>query len=114
MIIEYQEQHFYNEKQVKIKSIDAGYKVYYKARIEDWKDMFFLLDSLSNYQILNSNKKISIRAIASDQSNMAKNHFMTASQEYIKQWGKSETIENIEFELIHTVSDYFSKEELNW
>ena len=45
---------------------------------------------------------------------MAKNHFMTASQEYIKQWGKSETIENIEFELIHTVSDYFSKEELNW
>lgn len=114
MIIEYQEQHFYNDKQVKIKSIDAGYKVYYKARIEDWKDMFFLLDSLSNYQILNSNKKISIRAIASDQSNMAKNHFMTASQEYIKQWGKSETIENIEFELIHTVSDYFSKEELNW
>ncbi|WLH69481.1 hypothetical protein [Pseudomonas sp. FP2309] len=114
MIIEYQEEHLFNAKQEAIKSIDAGYKIYYKARIDDWKDMFFLLDSLSNYQILNSNKKISIRAIASDQSDMAKNYFRTASQEYIKKWGKSETIEKIEFELIPTVSDFFSKEELDW
>ena len=114
MIIEYQEEHFYNAQQEIIKTIESGYKIYYKARIEDWKDMFFLLDSLSNYQILNSNKKISIRAISSDQSDMARNHFRTARQEYIKKWGKSETVEKIDFDLIPTVSDFFSKEELDW
>lgn len=114
LIIEHQEEQLFNGNREVIKFKESGYKVYYKEKIKDWKDMYFLLDFLSNYQILNSGKKISIRAISQEQEETAQNSFRTASREYIKRWGKRETIERIEFELITTVSDYFSKQELGW
>ena len=102
----------YNGYQEEVKRVDPGYKIYYKEKIESWKEIFFLLDSLSNYQMLNSNKKISVRAIAQDQGEMAQNHFRTAVQEYIKKWGKNEVLTGISFELIPTVSDTFSTQEI--
>ncbi|HBO2455762.1 hypothetical protein [Pseudomonas aeruginosa] len=112
MIIEYQGDVLYNGNQEVVKRVDPGYKIYYKEKIESWKEIFFLLDSLSNYQMLNSNKKISVRAIAQDQGEMAQNHFRTAVQEYIKKWGKNEVLTGINFELIPTVSDTFSTQEI--
>lgn len=114
MIIEYQERTLYDEEGKIAEEIKPGYTVYYKEKIINWKEIFFLIDSLSNYQILNSNKKISIRAIGQDQEDVAKSHFRSAKQEYIHRWGKSETIDGIEFEIIPTVSDYFSKEDIGW
>lgn len=112
MIIEYQGEVLYNGNQEEIKKVAPGYKVYYKEKIESWKEIFFLLDSLSNYQMLNSSKKISVRAIAQDQGNMAQNHFRTAVQEYIKKWGKNEVLSGISFDLIPTISDTFSTQEI--
>ncbi|WPN75668.1 hypothetical protein [Pseudomonas germanica] len=114
MIIEYQGSKFYDEEGIQVEEIEAGYKIYYREKIRDWKDLFFLIDSLSNYQILNSDKKISIRPISHDQDETIKSHFRTAKNEYTKKWGKTEILNNIEFEPIATVSDFFSKQDIGW
>lgn len=57
MIIEYEGDTLFNGKQEVVKKIDPGYKVYYREKIENWKDIFYLLDSLSNFQMLNGSKK---------------------------------------------------------
>ncbi|WP_240115974.1 hypothetical protein [Pseudomonas aeruginosa] len=114
MIVEYQGRTLYGEDGQVAETIEPGHKVYYKEKIKDWKEMFFLIDSLSNYQILNNSKKISIRAIGQDQDDAARSFFRSAADEYVRRWGKSEIIKSIEFEVIPTVSDYFSKEDIGW
>lgn len=114
MIIEYQGRTLYDSEGRPVEEVEPGYKVYYKEKIKNWKEIFFLIDSLSNYQILNSNKKISIRAIGQDQEDVARSYFRSATEEYISRWGKAEIIKGIEFETIPTVSDYFSKEDIGW
>lgn len=112
MIIEYQERQMQNVTTQEIKTVPPGYKIYYKDKIESWKDIFYLLDSLSNYQMLNGDKRISVRAIAADQDELAPNYFRTAVQEYTKKWGKGQVLSGIEFDLVNTVTDTFSTQEI--
>jgi hypothetical protein len=72
-------------------SIEEGYVIYYHMRGDTVDEFIYLIDAMSHYQMLLSNKPVRIRF--TNPGKGAANNFGKARLEYLKMWGADEARE---------------------
>jgi hypothetical protein len=71
--------------------IEEGYLIYYQMLGETVEEFIYLIDAMSHYQMLLSNKPIRVRFTNAREE--AANNFSKAKLEYLKMWGADEARE---------------------
>ncbi|SIQ85717.1 hypothetical protein [Marinobacterium stanieri] len=106
------------EAEESIKTYDKGYLIYYNRSGSDYKEFIYLLDMLSNFQLLNSNNNIRIRIASAEASSEARPNFKKAVSAYCQSWGfdehKKEILDAIEFSHVETIQKKFSSVDIGW
>lgn len=94
-------------KHKKSREQPEGYLIYYKNAGETIEEFVYLIDTLSNYQLLSEENNIKVRIFESNEE--ALNNFDKAKKQYIKSWGfdsnKKRSLEYISVERINTVTN---------
>ncbi|USE36859.1 hypothetical protein [Endozoicomonas sp. SCSIO W0465] len=92
--------------------------IYYNKCGSTHNEFLYLFDTLSKYQILDSEYSIRLRVAHSKYHPDIRSNFRNAIQTYAKAWGfddtKLEKLNRIEFNVIETRKTRFSQVELGW
>lgn len=95
-----------------------GYVVYYNGKTNSDLEFYYLLDLLSNYQILNAKNKIRIRVASIDKDESLNSHFVRAREKYAMDWGYDEDmkkyLDSIEIFSVSIQKEFYSSEERSW
>ncbi|MCX9457452.1 hypothetical protein GOU96_17370 [Vibrio sp. R-1] len=95
-----------------------GFVVYYNEKANSDNEFFYLLDLLSNYQILDGINKIRIRIAYREKNDRVMSHFHRGVEKYAHEYGLDEEaklkLKKLEVEVISSVKEFFSSEVLSW
>lgn len=95
-----------------------GFVIYYNEPGKTDLEFYYLLDTLSNYQILNSTNKIRIRVASLDKSDSIRSNFTRAVEKYSYDWGYDETmkknISSIELFIVPIQKEHYLTEDRSW
>lgn len=96
----------------------AGYIIYYNAPASRPEEFEYFLDSLSRYQMLESDERILVRITNSDASSDLKTIFHTAKKKYVKAWGfdpaREAILNQIEIERITSMTSTYNPGDMGW
>lgn len=94
-------------KHKKTRGHAEGYLIYYRNAGDSIDEFVYLIDTLSNYQLLSEENNIKVRLFASHEE--ALNNFQKAKKQYIKSWGfdsnKKRSLDYISVDRINTVTN---------
>jgi hypothetical protein len=100
------------------RSGSGGYIIYYNRSGETEYEFMYLFDLLSRFQMLSSDKTISIRVANNNPSNLIKNNYRRAIEKYVREWGgddfKRKDLERIEMVVINVSVHQFRPGVLAW
>ncbi|AIR86017.1 hypothetical protein [Pantoea rwandensis] len=109
---------FNRETQKEFECYPPGYIVYYNRPGSSDMEFYYLLDLLSNYQILNGKNNIRIRIATSDRNDSIRSHFQRALEKYALDWNYDESAKQkllaMELHLVPTVKEFYSSEAMSW
>jgi len=119
MIIHFNEVTKYIEETESIKKVAGeGYVIFYNQDGSTHEEFLYLLDTLSRFQILNSNATIDIRVLNPDPSRNINSNFSRAKQKYISAWDfddyKKAQLERIQFGVVIFTTKKFLSENAGW
>jgi hypothetical protein len=96
----------------------AGYIIYYNRPGDSAEEFEYFLDSLSRYQMLESNEEIRVRVTHSTANTDLKSIFQMAKKKYAKAWGfdpaREAILENIEIDLVTNVTSTYNPGNVGW
>lgn len=99
-------------------NIGAGYVIYYNRPGKSPEEFEYFLDSLSRYQMLESDEKIRIRVTDGDAIDDLKSVFQTAKKKYVKAWGfdpaREFILNKIEIDRITSVTSTYNPGDMGW
>ncbi len=94
-------------KHKKTRAHSEGYLIYYRNAGDSIDEFVYLIDTLSNYQLLSEENNIKVRLFASHEE--ALNNFQKAKKQYIKSWGfdsnKKRSLDYISVDRVNTVTN---------
>lgn len=119
MIIEHGKVKKYNEKTEQLEErFNSGFVVYYNRSGSTIKEFIYLLDTLSNLQILDRDCSLRLRVACDATSPELRSNFEAAKRSYAEDWGfdeyKKQKLERIELKIIEIVQKKFSETEIGW
>lgn len=95
-----------------------GSVVYYSRAGDSIEEFVYLLDSLSHYQLVNSQESLRIRVFHRDRSTNLKNNFDKAKERYCEMWGfeggREDEIKSITIDGIQQIAPNYKADELGW
>lgn len=95
-----------------------GYVVYYNRPGSSELEFSYLLDALSNCQILNAKNNIRIRVAGQHKSDSIRSNFTRALEKYAHEWGYDEEAREklftIELHIVPIQKEFYSTEERSW
>jgi hypothetical protein len=95
-----------------------GSLVYYARKGDTIDEFVYLLDSLSRYQLVNSQEQLRIRVFNRDASPDIKNNFHKAKKRYCQIWkfdgGREDEINAITIDSIKQILPNYKADELGW
>lgn len=95
-----------------------GSVVYYSRPGTTVEEFVYLLDSLSRYQLINSQEDLRIRVYCRFGSNDIKNNFDKAKSRYCQMWGfegsREQEISSISIDSIQQIAPNYKADELGW
>ena len=95
-----------------------GFVVYYNRIGNSDNEFFYLLDLLSNYQILDGINKIRIRLAYRDKDQRILSHFQRGVEKYAHEYGLDEDakkkLEDLDVKVVSAVKEFFSAEVISW
>lgn len=95
-----------------------GFVVYYNEKGSGDNEFFYLLDLLSNYQILDGANKIRVKLAYREKNERVNSHFRRAIEKYAHEYGLDQEAKNrldeLDVEVISTVKEFFSAEVISW
>lgn len=95
-----------------------GFIVYYNRSGKTDLEFNYLLDTLANYQILNSKNNIRIRVACIDKSEHIRTNFIKAIEKFSYQWGYDESMKekllSIELYIVPLSREQYLIEERSW
>ncbi|HCS1694032.1 TPA: hypothetical protein OQP54_004562, partial [Salmonella enterica subsp. enterica serovar Typhi] len=95
-----------------------GFVVYYNKKGNSDNEFFYLLDILSNYQILDGINKIRIRLAYREKDERILSHFQRGVEKYAHEYGLDEEakkrLEDLDVKVVSTVKEFFSAEVISW
>lgn len=96
----------------------AGFVIYYNRPGETPEEFEYFLDSLSRYQMLESDQKIRIRVTKGDAIDDLKAVFEKAKKKYAKAWGfdpaRAALLDKIEIDRITSVTSTYNPGDMGW
>lgn len=96
----------------------AGYLIYYNAPASCPEEFEYFLDSLSRYQMLESDERILVRVTHPDAPGDMKTIFHTAKKKYVKAWGfdpaREAILNQIDIERITNVTSTYNPGDMGW
>ena len=105
-------------KKIDLESYPEGYIVYYNRSGKTDLEFNYLLDTLANYQILNSKNNIRIRVASVDKSEHIRTNFTKAIDKFSYQWGYDEAMKEkllaIELYVVPLSKEQYLIEESSW
>lgn len=97
---------------------EKGVIVYYNERGSCKEEFIYLLDILSNYQLLKSDVNLQIRFSHSDKDEYLLRNFQNAKKSYSHAWNfdidREKQLNRIGLTLIERYKDCFSEQKINW
>ncbi|HBI7603913.1 TPA: hypothetical protein K8147_003056, partial [Escherichia coli] len=79
---------------------------------------FYLLDLLSNYQILDGINKIRIRLTYREKDERILSHFQRGVEKYVHEYGldneAKKRLEDLDVKVVSSVKEFFSAEVISW
>ena len=100
------------------KSTGPGYVIYFNRPAAEPPALEYFLDSLSRYQMLESEERIRLRCTGSEDIDDLLSRFETAKQRYTKAWGfdpaRIEILSKIEVSSVTSVTDNFNPGTTGW
>lgn len=95
-----------------------GYVIYYNKPGSSSNEFLYLLDTLSKYQILDTDKCLRIRVAFPSYSKNIRSNFKAAIERYIRDWGFNEEmhkkLNKIEFSVIEITKTVYCQTEIGW
>lgn len=95
-----------------------GSIVYYSRPGSTVEEFVYLLDSLSRYQLVNSQEDLRVRVYSRSGSKDIKNNFDKAKKRYCQMWGfeggREQEISSISIDSIQQLSPNYKADELGW
>lgn len=105
-------------KKIEEEVFPEGFVVYYNKIGNSDNEFFYLLDVLSNYQILDGINKIRIRLAYREKDQRILSHFQRGVEKYAHEYGldseAKKRLEDLDVQVISTVKEFFSAEVLSW
>ncbi|HCT2374296.1 hypothetical protein [Morganella morganii] len=103
---------------VEVKVYQEGYIVYYNRSGKTDLEFNYLLDTLTNYQILNAKNNIRIRVAGVEKNEHIRTNFLKAIEKFVFQWGYDETMKEkllaIELYIVPLSKEQYLTEERSW
>lgn len=107
-----------NKKGEKVRLYEKGYIVYYNEVGSSKEEFIYLLDILSNYQLIKRSVNLRIRCTNHEQDENLLTNFTKAKKSYIHAWGfdpqKEKQLDSINIQRVERFKDCFSQEAINW
>ncbi|MFP1753988.1 hypothetical protein ACLECX_15140 [Lonsdalea quercina] len=95
-----------------------GFIVYYNKKGNSDNEFFYLLDILSNYQILDGINKIRIRLTFREKDERILSHFQRGVEKYAHEYRLDESakksLEDLDVKVVSCVKEFFSAEVISW
>jgi len=105
-------------KRLKDSNLSKGYLIYYNRPGDNVDEFVYFLDTLSRYQMLDSDQKIRIRVTSPAASNDLKSIFQTAKNKYSKAWGfdpsREKLLNSIQIDRITSVTSTYNPGDVGW
>ncbi len=105
-------------KRVEEEVYPEGFVIYYNEKGLSDNEFFYLLDLLSNYQILDGVNKIRIRFAYREKNDRILSHFQRGIEKYSHEYGLDDEakrrLESLDIKVISTVKEFFSSEVISW
>lgn len=105
-------------KHKKTETCPAGYLIYYNAPCNGPHEFEYFLDSLSRYQMLESEEKIRVRVTYENAPDDLKSIFQLAKNKYVKAWGfdpaREQILNQIEIDRITSVTNTYNPGDMGW
>lgn len=119
MIVKHGAVYKYNRsKGVEEKTYPEGFVVYYNQIGNTDNEFFYLLDVLSNYQILDGINKIRIRFAHREKDQRILSHFTRGVEKYAHEYGldadAKKRLEELDVKVLSSVKEFFSAEVISW
>lgn len=119
LIIGHDDVKSFNEEKNRVEiTYSKGFVIYYNRPGSTYNEFLYLFDTLSKYQILDSESLIRIRVANSKYHQDIRSNFNNAIMTYANAWGfdetKREKLNRIEFGVVETRKTRFSQVELGW
>ncbi|ECP5675445.1 hypothetical protein FUA07_20105, partial [Salmonella enterica] len=109
---------FNRSKGIEEEVYPEGFVVYYNKKGNSDNEFFYLLDILSNYQILDGINKIRIRLAYREKDERILSHFQRGVEKYAHEYGLDEEakkrLEDLDVKVVSTVKEFFSAEVISW
>lgn len=101
-----------------LENLSAGYLIYYNRPGSTPDEFVYFLDTLSRYQMLESDQRIRIRITHTDAIDDLKSIFDIAKKKYAKAWGfdprRKKILDQIEIERITSVTSTYNPGDMGW
>ena len=119
MIIEHGPVRKFNEKTDQVEDcFGAGFIVYYNRGGSTVKEFIYLLDTLSNWQILDRDCHLRLRVACDKPSPLLRSNFEAAKTIYAEDWGfdeyKKKKLDRIDLKTIEISRKKFSETDIGW
>jgi len=99
-------------------SSPSGYLIYYCRPGSSSEEFEYFLDSISRYQMLNSEEKIQIRVLQDGFDENYKSNFHTAKKKYARSWNfepvRIAILDSIEIDLVSSVVSSYNPGDMGW
>jgi hypothetical protein len=109
---------YFTIKHSRSEKCSQGYLIYYNRPGSSPEEFEYVLDSLSRYQMLESDEKIRIRVTHPDPHSDYKSVFHTAKKRYAKAWGfdpvREAILERIEIDRIVAMASNYTPGDIGW
>ncbi len=97
---------------------EPGYLVYYNRKGESVEEFEYFLDSLSRFQMLDSDEVIRVRVTSKDVHENMRSNFQAAKKKYARSWGfdpsREEILERITLDKITAVTSTYNPGDMGW
>lgn len=95
-----------------------GYVIYYNRPGKTVEEFEYFIDSLSRFQMLDSDEVVKIRVVHDEPADELKTVFETAKKKYCKAWGllesRKEILDAIQIERVTCVTDTYNPGDMGW
>lgn len=109
---------FDRAKNSEVEIYPEGFVIYYNRKGNSDNEFFYLLDLLSNYQILDGVNRIRIRLAYREKDDKVLSHFQRGVEKYSHEYGLDDEakkrLEGIDVKVVSSVKEFFSAEVISW